>query len=141
VNTTITAVDFPVFQERTAKGQFDCFIGAWQDEPSPRGLADQWTRKGWGDLNYGHYSNPVFDSLFARAANERRPAAARLAWREALDTLNVDAPAAFLYALTNEAVVARRLQRVEIDPYSWLSGVADWTIDLRQALPRDRETP
>ena len=44
---TVTAVDFPVFQERLGQGQFDSYIGAWLDEPSPRGLADQWTRAGW----------------------------------------------------------------------------------------------
>ena len=37
-----------------------------------------------------------------------------------MDTLNADAPALFLYAPANSAVVARRLEGVEIDPYSWL---------------------
>ena len=64
---TVTAVDFPVFQERLGQGQFDSYIGAWLDEPSPRGLADQWTRAGWDALNYGHYANPAFDALFQRA--------------------------------------------------------------------------
>ncbi len=48
VNATVTAVDFPVFQERLAQGRFDSYIGAILDEPSPRGLIDQWTRAGWG---------------------------------------------------------------------------------------------
>ena len=59
---TVTAVDFPVFQERLGKGQFDSYIGAWLDEPSPRGLADQWTRAGWDVLNYGRYASPAFDA-------------------------------------------------------------------------------
>ena len=41
---TVTAVDFPVFQERLGQGRFDSYIGAWLDEPTPRGLADQWSR-------------------------------------------------------------------------------------------------
>ena len=53
--STVTAVDFPVFQERLARGKFDAYIGAYLDEPSPRGLADQWSRSGWGVLNYGRY--------------------------------------------------------------------------------------
>ena len=35
VNATVTTVEFPVFQERLAKGRFDSYIGAYLDEPSP----------------------------------------------------------------------------------------------------------
>jgi peptide/nickel transport system substrate-binding protein len=123
---TVTAVDFPVFQERLGQGRFDAYIGAWLDEPSPRGLADQWTRAGWAALNYGHYANPAFDSLFARAGRAHALDEARRLYREAMDTLNADAPALFLYAPANAAVVARRLEGVEIDPYSWVSGLRRW---------------
>jgi peptide/nickel transport system substrate-binding protein len=123
---TVTAVDFPVFQERLGKGGFDSYIGAWLDEPSPRGLADQWTRAGWDALNYGHYANPTFDALFTRASRAHDVAAARRLYREAMDTLNADAPALFLYAPANAAAVARRIKGVEIDPYSWVSGLRRW---------------
>jgi peptide/nickel transport system substrate-binding protein len=123
---TVTAVDFPVFQERLEQGAFDSYVGAWLDEPSPRGLADQWTRTGWGELNYGHYANPAFDALFARAARMHDMGEARRLYREAMDTLNADAPAIFLYAPANAAVVSGRLEGVEIDPYEWLSGLRRW---------------
>jgi peptide/nickel transport system substrate-binding protein len=123
---TVTAVDFPVFQERLGQGRFDTYIGAWLDEPSPRGLADQWTRAGWDALNYGHYANPAFDSLFARAGRAHDVADASRLYREAMDTLNADAPALFLYAPASLAVVSRRLEGVEIDPYSWASGLRGW---------------
>ncbi|MGE5232048.1 MAG: peptide ABC transporter substrate-binding protein [Deltaproteobacteria bacterium] len=125
---TVTSVDFPVFQERLGRRRFDSYIGAWLDEPSPRGLADQWTRAGWDALNYGHYANPVFDSLFSRASALADPAAARATYEEAMDTLNADAPAVFLYTPTNAAAVSRRIGNGEIDPYSWLSGIADWRV-------------
>jgi ABC-type transport system substrate-binding protein len=137
VDATVTTVDFPVFQERLAKGRFDSYIGAYLDEPSPRSLADQWSRSGWGALNYGHYANPRFDSLLAMASREGNVAAARQRWREAMDTLNADAPAIFLYALANTAVVQRRLENVRLDPYSWISGLSDWKIDPARALVRD----
>jgi peptide/nickel transport system substrate-binding protein len=123
---TVTTVDFPVFQERLGQGKFDAYVGAWLDEPSPRGLADQWTRAGWGVLNYGHYANPRFDSLFARAVREPELSEARRRYREAMDTLNADVPAIFLYAPANQAVVAARLREVEINPYSWVSGLSAW---------------
>jgi peptide/nickel transport system substrate-binding protein len=137
VPATVTTVDFPVFQERLAKGRFDSYIGAYLDEPSPKSLAEQWSRSGWGALNYGHYGNPKFDALLAAAAREGNVAAARLRWREAMDTLNADAPAIFLYALANQAVVQRRLEDVQLDPYSWISGLSKWKVDPDQALVRD----
>lgn len=136
VEATVTAVDFAVFQERLAEGRFDAYIGAWLDEPSPRGLAEQWTRAGWEALNFGHWAHPAFDSLLARAAAEPgRDAAAHL-WREAMDTLNADAPGIFLYTPTNVAALHRRLREVRIDPYAWASGLADWKVDPRVPVAR-----
>jgi peptide/nickel transport system substrate-binding protein len=120
---TVTAVDFPVFQERLGKGKFDSYIGAWLDEPSPRAIAEQWTAEGIGALNYGGYASPAFDRLFARALETPSLPAARAAWRIALDTLNADAPAVFLYNPVNVAAVSRRVEGLVVDPYSWLSGL------------------
>ncbi|HEX2249142.1 MAG TPA: peptide ABC transporter substrate-binding protein [Gemmatimonadales bacterium] len=123
---SVTAVDFPVFQERIRTGKFDAYMGAYLDEPSARGLADGWTRAGWDGLNYGRYSNPVFDSLLSKAARTDQVRAARLLYREALDTLNADAPAIFLYAPANVAAVRRTLSGIRINPYSWLSDLPEW---------------
>ncbi len=136
-DVTVTAVDGPVFQERLTGGRFDSYIGAYLDEPSARGLVDQWTRSGWGALNYGHYGNVTFDSLLARAAREPGRAGGAALYREAMDTINADAPAIFLYALTNTAAVHRRLRNVTIDPFSWLATLPTWTIDPARRLARD----
>lgn len=128
VPSTVTAVDFPVFQERLSAGRFDAFIGAYGDEPSPRGLAAQWSRSGWGVLNHGRYANASFDSLLAAAAAARDVPSARRLWHQAMDTLNADAAAIFLYAPVNVAAVHRRLENVSIDPFSWLSGLPEWGV-------------
>ena len=128
VKVSVTAVDFPVFQERISKGQFDSYIGAYLDQPSARGLADGWTRKGWGGLNYGRYVNPAFDSLLARAERMADAEAAKSLYREALDTLNADAPALFLYAPSSIAAVRRTLEGVRLNPYSWISGIPTWRV-------------
>jgi peptide/nickel transport system substrate-binding protein len=128
IEGVVTLVDFPVMQQRIGEGNFDTFVGAWLDEPSPRGLADQWTRAGWTELNYGHYSNPAVDSMLAAAGRTSDPAVAGRLYRAVLDTLNADAPAVFLFAPTNIAAVSRRLDQVNINPYSWLSGLPDWKL-------------
>jgi len=126
---TVTSVDFPVFQQRLGQGRFDSYIGAWIDEPSARGLADQWTRAGWAALNYGHYANPRFDSLFARASRLADVTEAGRAYRAALDLLNADAPALFLFAPANAAVISPRIRGLEINPYSWASGLRKWRLE------------
>lgn len=132
ITATVTNVDFPIFQERLRRGRFDSFVGAWLDEPSPRGLGPQWTAAGIGRLNYCRYRSSVFDSLFHRAAALRAtPAEVRQAWREAFDTLNADAPAIWLYTPTNQAGVSRRVVSFSIDPFSWLAGLEGWR--LREA--------
>ncbi len=128
VAATITAVDFPVFMERLSKGNFQSYIGAWLNEPSVRGLVDQWTAAGVGQANYGRYASPAFDRLVAQAGGAADPAAARRIWRAAFDTLNADAPALFLYAPVNVAAVSRRVEGFELDPYSWLSGLPAVTL-------------
>ena len=128
VKVSVTVVDFPVFQERISRGQFDSYIGAYLDQPSARGLADGWTRKGWDGLNYGRYVNSAFDSLLARAERLADPEAARSLYREALDTLNADAPALFLYAPSSTAAVRRTLEGVRLNPYSWISEIPSWRV-------------
>ena len=136
VSVSVTAVDFPVFQQRISKGQFDTYIGAYLDQPSARGLADGWTRAGWSSLNYGRYFNPVFDSLLDLAGRHSEPEGAKALYRLALDTLNADAPALFLYAPTTMAAVRRTFGRVRINPYSWISEIPDWTVSPVQVLSK-----
>ena len=130
---SIDAVDFPVFQQRLAEGRFDVYIGAYLDEPSPRGLVDQWTRAGWDALNYGRYANPVVDSLVGEALSASALSTARPRWHEVLDSMNVDVPAVFLYTPEQSAVVSRRITGVIIDPWSWLEGVERWVVEPGQS--------
>jgi peptide/nickel transport system substrate-binding protein len=123
VQTTITVVDFPVFQERIHAARFDTYIGSWLDEPSARVIPNQWGADGVGGDNYGGYVNPLVDKYFLQAMNEASPEKARGEWRTAFDSLNADAPAIFLYTPVQVAAVSRRVEGLEIDPYSWLSGL------------------
>jgi hypothetical protein len=43
--------------------------------------------------------------------------------------LNADAPALFLFAPANAAVVSSRVRDLEINPYSWASGLRNWRVE------------
>ena len=66
------------------------------------------------------------DQLLAAAGGESDLSRATELYRRAMETLNADVPAIFLYAPSNTAVVSRRIENVEIDPYSWASGLRTW---------------
>jgi hypothetical protein len=55
-----------------------------------------------------------------------------------MDTLNADAPGVFLYAPANLAVVSRRMEGVEIDPYNWAGGLRHWVAGDPEMNQRDR---
>lgn len=125
---TVTRVDFPVFQERLAAGRFDSYIGAYLDEPTLRGLEEQWGTAGWDQVNYGRWSLPAFDSLLTRAAASSDTSVAGPLYRQALSLLNQDAPAIFLYNPVARSAISRRLDNVTINPYAWLATLPDWTV-------------
>ena len=51
-------------------------------------------------LNYGHYGNPVFDSLVKAASLEESAGKSKGLWREAMDTLsNTETSLIFLSTL------------------------------------------
>ena len=64
---------------------------------------------------------------------------AKARWREALDSLNADAPAVFLYAPEQTAAASSRIGGVAVNPWSWLEGVEHWTVGQVIAIPFGRE--
>lgn len=125
---TVTRVDFPVFQERLAAGRFDSYIGAYLDEPTLRGLEEQWGTAGRNQVNYGRWSLAAFDSLLARAAATSDTGVAGPLYRQALTLLNQEAPAIFLYNPVAASAVSRRLDNVSINPYAWLATLPEWRV-------------
>ena len=112
VNATVTTVEFPVFQERLAKGRFDSYIGAYLDEPSPEGSGRPVVAGGLGSSSTTG-STPIRCSIRCSPAPggkptwqaKRRNGARR--WTPSTPTR----PAIFLYALANTAAVQRRLEK------------------------------
>lgn len=134
---TVASVDFPVFQQRLAEGRFDTYIGSYLDEPSPRGLAVQWGTSGIGQLNYGRWSDRIFDSLLTHAAASRNGTEARLRYRVATDRLESEAPAIFLFAPQAVMGLNTRVQTAgQVDPFDWSAGVVTWTKRARTVRNR-----
>ena len=133
-------VEPSVFLQRASAGRFDALIAAWNADPTPASsIAQTWTREGVGRSNYLRYLNPAFDGLVERASSGKGGrAATQRAWRQAIELLNQDAPAVFLYASENVAAVHRRVADVTIRPDSWLALLRTWRIPADRLIDRDR---
>jgi len=133
-------VEPSVFAQRAAAGRFDALLISWNTDPTPTSsIAQTWTREGIGRSNYLRYVNPAFDGLVERAsAGAGRRAATQRTWRQAIELLNQDAPAVFLFAPQSVAAVHRRLAEVTIRPDSWLALLRTWRIPADRLIDRDR---
>ena len=123
-----------------ATGRFDALLISWNTDPTPTSsIAQTWTREGIGRSNYLRYVNPAFDGLVERAsAGAGRRAATQRTWRQAIELLNQDAPAVFLFAPQSVAAVHRRVADVTIRPDSWLALLRTWRIPAERLIDRDR---
>jgi peptide/nickel transport system substrate-binding protein len=143
VDVQLDEVDFGLFLARARAGQFDALLNSWNTDPTPSaGIPQTWTARGVGSSNYGRYVNPAFDQLVDRTvASASTRASARRSWRRAMEMLNQDAPAIFLFAPDNVAAVDKRVAGVVIRPDSWLALLRTWHIPADKLTERDRVDP
>lgn len=126
VDMRIEPVEFTVMEQRTLAGDFDAAFVSRTIDPSPSSLL-QWWSPGAAS-NIGGYADSTFERLAARAGRASTRAAAGPLWRRALERLNDDAPAVFLFSPRNNAAMRDAVQNVTIRPDSWLATVTAWRV-------------
>ena len=139
VHIEIDELEPSVVNQRAATGKFDTVILSRQNDPSPSsGIAQSWTRAGFGGSNFGRYYSADFEQLVDRAVTATSRDQARALWRRAMETLNADAPGVFLYALENVGAVHKRVENVQFRPDSWAALLRTWRIPPERMIDRDR---
>jgi len=139
VRIELVRLDGPVWAERRGKGEFDIDFSSASLDPSPAGLVQSWSCAGRTGSNVAQYCNPLVDSLIERAITGRGDV--RQLWRDAIEALNRDAPAIFVFAPANAMAVHRRFTGTVIRPEGWWSGIWRWRIAAGRQLPRDAPRP
>ncbi len=139
VRVDIDELEPSVVNQRVATGKFDTALLSRGNDPSPSsGIAQSWTRAGFGGSNFGRYYNADFEQLVDRAVTATSRDQARALWRRAMETLNADAPGVFLYALENVGAVDKRIENVQFRPDSWAALLRTWRIPPDRMIDRDR---
>lgn len=132
IQADLAILDGPVHGERRNAGRFDIdFSGASQD-PTPAGLPQSWSCH--GGSNVARYCDPAVDSLMTKAIVSLDGSADL--WRAAIDRVEQDAPAVFLYSPIMVYGVSTRLGGVDIRPGAPWSRLWRWTA-TRAAPARD----
>jgi len=138
VDMRLLPLEFNLFEQRSLRKDFDATFQARTLDASPVGILQLFASEGVRESNYGQYESAAFDSLVHRAARAPTRAAARPLWRQAIETLNDDAAALFVFSPPFQAAVHRRFENVSIRPDEWLATVTEWSVPPRARLPRDR---
>ena len=139
VRAEIDELEGSVVAQRTGSGNFDTALLSRSNDPSPgSGITQSWTLAGFGGSNFGRYYNPEFERIVQLAISAPTRERARTLWRSALETINADAPAIFLYALSNIGAVHKRVDNVQFRPDSWAALLRTWRIPPDRLIDRDR---
>jgi peptide/nickel transport system substrate-binding protein len=133
----IEELEFNAFLSRARARRFDAYFGAWAQDPSPASIRDTWTSAGLDGFNFGRYANPEADRLVDAALAARDRPLARARWREAIATINADAPAIWLYAPVAVAAVHRRFDNVSVRPDQWAAALWTWRVKPSERIARD----
>ena len=126
ITLELVGLDGPIWFERRGQRNFDIDFSAAGMDPSPSGMQQSWTCAAIGGSNVGNYCNPAVDSLLALAIYGKGDGLAT--WQAALETIEYDAPAAFIYSPPAIFGVNRRLGDVKLVPYGYWLDLWRWTV-------------
>lgn len=133
-------LEYAAFVDRGRRRRFDAMFGAWRIDVSPHGIRQTWGTSGsrsQSGLNYGSYQSTRFDAQVDSALTAHDATAARGYFRRAQETIIADAPAIWMFEPRVTLGLHSRLRVQDIRPDAWWAGLADWSVDPDQRIPRD----
>jgi peptide/nickel transport system substrate-binding protein len=140
----IDAVDLKTYTDRTQPGSkagdFDMAIQAFATDPSPSGMRQNWGTAGIGPQgqNFLRYSNPKTDALIDSISASFDPAMVKQYAKRAFQQIADDAPAIWLYDITEVDAVNRRINVTKTRADGWWHTLAEWSIAPDKRIDRDR---
>jgi peptide/nickel transport system substrate-binding protein len=139
VRVDIEQMDNSAFIARQQARSFDAALASWHLGASPDGTRQAWSSAGLGKdgVNYGSYSNPIFDAQLDSALVSDTEHA-REKFTLAYATINQDVPAVWLYEPRMVIGVHKRIRPGWMRPDAWWADLGEWSIPQAERLMRDR---
>jgi len=144
VTLVIDAVDGKTYGARVQPGlkagDFDAVIQTFQTDPSPTGMRQNWATAGIGPegQNFLRYSNPKTDALIDSLSVSLDPQTAKQYAKRAFQQIVDDAPAIWLYDLTEIDAINRRINVTRTRGDGWFHYLAEWSIPPDKRIDRDK---
>jgi peptide/nickel transport system substrate-binding protein len=144
VTVDIDPVDPKVFTARVQTGgkvgDFDAILMGFSTDPSPSGMRQNWGSVGIGPQgqNVFHYSNAKVDALIDSLSGSFDGARAKQYAARAFQQIIDDAPAVWLYDLSEVDAVSRRIEVGPTRADGWWRTLAEWSIPPAKRIDRDR---
>mgnify|MGYP001545634516 CR=1 FL=1 len=129
-DVAIEPLELSTFGERLETHNFDALLNAWQIDPDPASVRDEWMsadRRKDG-FNFASYSNRQFDAIVDSAAMNENPVRSAQQYRAAYRILTDDAPALWLYESKNVFGVSKRIEPTGMRPDAWWARLPDWRV-------------
>jgi peptide/nickel transport system substrate-binding protein len=132
--------DFASASAKEADRKFDTEMALFSTDPSVSGLRQSWgtAAAAKGGSNYTAYANPTVDALLDSAVLAFDPARTKAYSRRAFETIIEDAPGIFLYEMSSNAGLHRRIRTTTMRADGYWNGLADWWIPASQRNARDK---
>ena len=136
VQVTPVPLEIDVLNARILGKAFDSYLGGWIMSPGLVGMRQTWMST--GASNTVSYRSPVFDALVDSALSSFDAGASRRYWTRALQQAVNDVPALWLYEQRAPMVMHTRLIVPALRADGWWVDLADWRVDPRRRIDRDR---
>jgi peptide/nickel transport system substrate-binding protein len=139
IKVELVGMEGAAWNEARNRHDFDIDFSSVGLDPSPAGLIQSWSCEGLSGTNVGGYCDPRVDSLLNQGIFARKDALP--IWRRAVQQIEQDVPAVFIYAPIYAFAVHRRYAHVNIRPEGWWAALGEWSVTPGQQLERDRASP
>lgn len=117
--------------------RFDSYFGSWLQDPSPGSVTESWTTAGLDAGNAGGYANSDVDRLVQSARSEFDPAVAKEIWKEAIELINNDAPAIWIYGGVVTVGIHDRFENVSFPWDEWWKNLWTFRVTPSRLIQRD----
>lgn len=117
VDMKTRTIEWATFQQMTRKHEFQAHIAGWGTGTDPDTGWNLWRTEEYnGGRNYGGYSNPRVDELFAQGRKEFDPAKRKTIYQEIHKIIYDDQPYTFIFNRASTYAINKRIHGVQSGP-------------------------
>jgi peptide/nickel transport system substrate-binding protein len=123
-------IELSSFGARMEAHKFDALLNAWQIDPDPASVRDEWMSAAHNKagFNFESYANPVVDAVLDSAVASTNQVESVRLYRKAYRVITDDAPALWLYESRNVFGISPRIETTGLRPDAWWAHLADWKV-------------